>query len=368
MSMRRPKIVVLSLIGLAVVAAFAWQVGRGARSDAPTAPAAPTASVRQAAVVAVEAQPVRTQAMAEDVTAVGSLVSNESVILRPEVPGRIAAIGFRDGAPVRKGDVLVELDSAVQRAELQQAQAGLTLAESNYRRAQDLFQRKFVSQSGLDSAQSQLEAARAAAALATARFERTRIRAPFDGIAGIRRVSVGDYIKDGEALVNVEDVATLKIDFRLPELYLNKLHPGQMLEVTSDVLPGTRFEARLDAIDPLLDSQGRSVQLRARLPNAEGSLRPGVFVRVRLILQDRPAVRVVPEEALVAAPGNVQFVYRVEDGKVRRVDVQTGMRRAGMVELKSGLEAGDQVVTAGQLKLRDGAAVKVLAAAVAAAD
>ncbi|MBR0568502.1 efflux RND transporter periplasmic adaptor subunit [Azoarcus sp. L1K30] len=362
MSIRRPFVLVLISVGLVAAVAVGWHLARGGRAgEAVVAAAVPA----RTAPVVVEAQVVAVQPMAEDVTAVGSLVSNESVVLRPEIAGRIARIGFRDGVAVREGAVLIELDAAVQRAELQQAQAALDLSVANHRRAEDLFARKFVSRSSLDTAQSQLEAARAAVALARARFERTRIRAPFDGIAGIRKVSVGDYIKDGEALVNIEDIATLKVDFRLPELYLDRLRPGQVLEVSSDVLPGKRFEATLDAIDPLVDSQARAVQLRARLPNTGGSLRPGGFVRVRLILQDRPQVLVVPEEALVMAPGNVQFVYRIEAGKARRVDVQTGARRAGMVELVAGLSAGDRIVTAGQLKLRDGAAVTVAGAATA---
>ncbi|MDD2872282.1 MAG: efflux RND transporter periplasmic adaptor subunit [Azoarcus sp.] len=376
MVIRRPLLIALSVVGLLVLGAYAWQAGRLPLVPAlvertPVSPVAqPGAGKTGAAPVAVEVQPVRARSMADDVTAVGSLVSNESVVLRPEVAGRIAEIGFRDGAPVRKGEVLVAFDAAVQRAELQQAQASLSLAVANHRRAEDLFARKFVSQSGLDTAQSQLEAAKASVALAQARFERTRIRAPFDGIAGIRKVSVGDYIKDGEALVNVEDIATLKLDFRLPELYLGRLQVGQRLEVTSDVLPGERFDATLDAIDPLVDAQGRAVQLRARLANAGNRLRPGVFVRVRLILQSRPEVPVVPEEALVAAPGNIQFVYRVDEGRAKRVEVVTGARRGGMVELVEGPAVGDQVVTAGQLKLRDGAAVSIVpvAAVAAAAD
>ncbi|MDO9599786.1 MAG: efflux RND transporter periplasmic adaptor subunit [Azoarcus sp.] len=355
MSVRRSTVLALCAAGLIGLGVYAWQANRPA--PAPVVKeeaAAPAVDVETVAVVA--------QAMADDVTAVGSLVSNESVILRPEVAGRIAAIHFQDGATARKGAVLIEFDAAVQLAELRQERANLALAESNARRTEDLFSRRFVSQSARDEAASRLEVARAAVALASARFERTRIRAPFDGTVGIRNVSVGDFVKDGEVLVNIEDIATLKLDFRLPELYLGRLRPGQTLEVTSDVVPGEVFAATVDAIDPLVDAQGRAVLLRARLPNHDGKLRPGVFARVRLILQERPGVLVVPEEALVPAPGNVQFVYRVDGDKVRRVEVRTGARRAGVVEIVDGLAAGMQVVTAGQLKLRDGVAVRVVPA------
>jgi membrane fusion protein, multidrug efflux system len=312
--------------------------------------------------VSVEAAVVQARTLADDVSAVGSLVSNESVVLRPEVAGRIAAIRFRDGEPVVRGEVLVELDAAVQRAELQQARANLTLADSNFRRTRDLFARKFVSQSSLDNARSQLEVARAGVALAQARLDRMQIRAPFDGVVGIRSVSPGDFVKDGDVLINLEDIATLKVDFRLPEQYLDRVRRGQVVEVTSDVLPGERFNAAVDAIDPLVDAQGRAVRLRANLENPEGRLRPGVFARVRLILAERSEVVVVPEAALVPAPGNTQYVYQLIDDKARRVEVKTGVRRSSLVEIVDGLSAGAVVVTAGQLKLRDGTAVKITGA------
>lgn len=367
----RHLVIVFSLGGLIGLGALAWYANHrptGAAAPSAATPSAPAAGGTPAAggqaapggPVQVEVRAVEQRAMADDVTAVGSLVSNESVVLRPEVAGRISAIRFRDGAAVRKGDVLVELDAAVQRAELQQAQASLRLADANIRRTEDLFARKFVSQSSLDTARSQLEVARATTALAQARLERTQIRAPFAGVVGIRDVSPGHFVKDGDALVNLEDIATLKVDFRLPELYLGRIRAGQTLEVSSDVLPGERFPATVDAINPLVDAQGRAVVLRARLQNAQGRLRPGMFVRVRLILDQRADALLVPEEALVPAPGNVQFVYRVVDGKAQRTEVKTGMRRDAMVEIVAGLLPDALVVTAGQLKLRDGVPVQIV--------
>lgn len=371
----RRTIIILSLIGLVALAAYAWQVNRApnpapAQSAAAQAKGAGGGGSAQAGPVVVETHTVQTRALADDVSAVGSLVSNESVVLRPEVSGRIEAIRFRDGETVRRGAVLVELDAAVERAELQQARANLTLAQSNFRRTQDLFGRKFVSQSSLDDARAKLEVARAGLALAQARLARMQIRAPFDGVVGIRSVSPGDFVKDGDELINLEDIATLKVDFRLPELYLDRVRPGQALELSSDVLPGEVHSATVDAIDPLVDAQGRAVRLRASLRNPDMRLRPGVFARVRLILAERAEVPVVPEAALVPAPGNTQFVYRVEDGKVQRVNVTTGQRRDAMVEVVDGLAPGAVVVIAGQLKLRDGAAVKVaeVPAGVARAD
>ena len=322
----RRLVLSLSLVGLAALGAYAWYANRppaalpgGARpagtQAGPSAAGTPGAKApaggaggAQAGPVVVETHTVGVCALADDIGAVGSLVSNESVVLRPEVSGRIEAIRFRDGESVRRGEVLIEFDAAVQRAELQQARASLTLAESNFRRSQDLFSRSFVSRSSLDNARSQLEVARAGVALAQAKLARMQIRAPFAGVVGIRSVSPGDFVKDGEAMINLEDIATLKVDFRLPELYLDRVRPGQTVEIASDVLAGERFAATVEAIDPLVDAQGRAVRLRASLANPELRLRPGVFVRVRLILAERADVVVVPEAALVPAPGNIQFV------------------------------------------------------------
>lgn len=354
----RRLIVALSVAGLAALAAYAYFANRAA--PVPQSPGAgPAAGPAGApAAVVVETVPVVAMAMHEDVSAVGTLKSNESVVLRPEIAGRIAAIRFGDGTAVKQGALLVQLDASTQRAELAQARASLALAQTNFRRTEDLFERKFVSGSARDEAAAGLKVAQANTELAEARLRKADIVAPFSGIVGIRNVSVGDYVKEGDDLVNLEDIASLKVDFRLPEVYLERIRAGQALEVSSDALPGRRFKATVDAIDPLVDAQGRAVLLRARLDNRERLLRPGMFARVRLILAERPAVPVVPEEALVPT-GNGQSLFVVADGRAQRVAVRTGMRRDTRVEILEGVQVGDVVVTAGQLKLRDGAQVRV---------
>ncbi len=354
-ALAKAGVIGLSVAGLVALGTYAWWTQQP-RSEPVQVAVLDTASARPEAVV--ELAEVLAEAMPDELGAVGSLRSNESVILRPEVSGRISRISFEDGSPVARGAVLIEFDAAVQRAELQQAQANLSLAESNHRRVADLFERRFISQSARDEAASRQEVARAAVQLAQAQLARMRIVAPFAGTVGIRNVSVGDYVKDGEELVNLEDVSVLKLDFRLPEIHHASLRVGQAVEVSSDALPGVTMAATIDAIDPLVDTQGRAVVLRASLPNAGNQLRPGMFARVRVTLDERPAVAVVPEEALMPAAGNRMFVYRVVDGVARRVEVRTGARRDTRVEIVEGLQLGDVVVSAGQLKLRDGDAVR----------
>lgn len=313
--------------------------------------------------VAVEVARAEARTVSEAASAVGSLLSNESVVLRPEISGRISAIHFRDGQVVARGAVLVALDSAVQDAELQQARANLVLAQTNFRRTEDLFQRQFISERARDEAAATLKVQEAAVALAEARLAKTRIRAPFNGVVGIRNVSVGDYVKDGQELINVEDVATLKVDFRLPEIYLPQVRRGQSVDVGSDALAGESFRAVVDAVNPQVDTGGRSVLVRAHMGNPGGKLRPGMFVRVRLSFGERKGVVMVPEQALMPS-GSDQSVFRVQAAEAaslaQPVKVQTGQRVQGWVEITEGLRAGDLVVTAGQLRLREGAPVRIV--------
>ncbi|MBK8113851.1 MAG: efflux RND transporter periplasmic adaptor subunit [Candidatus Accumulibacter sp.] len=362
-SNKRFLVLALALAGLLGLGYLAYTSFRGAAG--PTLPAVPGGSAAKsgtappAQALPVETARVLAAALALDASAVGSLRSNESVVMRPETAGRIASINFQDGAAVGKGSLLLVLDAATQAAELDQARANLGLARSNYQRTADLFEKKFISQQALDNAQAALKVQEAALALAQARFDKMRLLAPFSGIVGIRNISVGDYVKEGQELINIEDISTLKIDFRLPESYLAQLKPGQRLEVASDALPGEVFTAVLDAINPLVEAGGRAISLRAHLPNREARLRPGMFVRVRLIFEQRNQVLLIPEQAVVP-DSKAPYVYRVIDGRAKRTPIRTGLRRDAQVEVVEGLSAGDEVVTAGQMKLRDETAVRVV--------
>jgi len=358
----------IALAGLVALGAVAYYLFRapppqGATSGVTTGQAAKGAVAQRPAgppgakAVAVETARVAAGRVREEVSAVGTLRSNESVVVRPEISGRIARIEFDEGKPVRKGQLLVALDDSVYAAELQQAKANLALQSSNYDRTVELARDNFVSANAKDQALNNLRVAEASLALAQARLAKTRILAPFSGIVGIRQVSVGDYVKEGQDLATLEDISSLKVDFRIPELYLSSLRRGQSVEVQTDAFPGKTYTAVLDAVDPLVDQNGRSLLLRGLLKNIDGALRPGMFVRTRLIIAERPNALTIPEEALMPV-GASQYVFRVRDGKAERVRVESGVRRTGRVEVVSGLDAGDVVVTAGQMKLRDGVAVQ----------
>jgi membrane fusion protein, multidrug efflux system len=358
-------------LGLAVTAAGGFWLGQQ-RSSAPAGPgpnAAPGAAGKAAGgpgaappATVVEAVKTASAPMPQMITAVGSLRSDESITVRPEVAGRISVIGFQEGQRVAKGSTLVKLDPAINAAELQQARANLTLARSKFDRAVDLSKSNFISGQAKDEAENNLKVAEAAVQLAEAKLAKTEIKAPFSGIIGLRVVSVGDYVKEGADVVNLESIDPLKVDFRVPETYLKQVQVGQSLQVTLDAVPGKTFEGRVFALNPLVDASGRAIVIRAIVRNPDTSLRPGMFARVRLITRNDAEALVVPEQAIVPL-GDEQYVFRIADGKAARVKVDVGQRRDGKVEVVRGLNAGDVVVTSGQLKIRDGSAVKVAGAA-----
>ena len=320
--------------------------------------------------VPVEAQPVRVGPAETSLDAVGTLISNESVVLRPEVSGRVASINFGEGGMVQKGMVLVELDSSIESAELAQAEATRTLARSNFERASELRRNNAGTQRSLDEAEAALRTANAAVDLAQARLDKRKLVAPFDARAGLRNVSPGAFVTSDSAIVNLEQIDPIKVDFRVPELFLPTVVQGQRITVGIDAFPGQSFAGEVKALNPLIDASGRAIVVRAEVGNEEGKLRPGLFARVHLQLAERENALFVPEQA-VQPQGERAFVFKVVDpgdGKAvaRLTPVTLGNRRQGEVEVREGLAPNDLVVTAGQLKIRDGVPVQVTAPPVAA--
>lgn len=307
--------------------------------------------------VAVETAKVQVGPIQRRLSAVGSVRSNESVVIRPEVAGRIAEFRFQEGERVESGQPLVVLDDSIYRAELEEVEASLELSRANHERAIDLMKRGAGTSKARDEAIAQLGADQAELELAKARLAKLTIEAPFAGVVGLRKVSVGDFVNVGQDMVNLEQIDPLKADFRVAEIYLGAVAPGQKIKIDVDAFPGESFAGEVYAIDPLIDEGGRSILLRARLPNQDRRLRPGLFARITLVLNEREGAIQVPEQALVPQ-GQDQFVFRVVDGKAAFTKVQVGIRRDGMVEVTDGLGPDDEVVTAGQLKIRDGAEVK----------
>lgn len=319
--------------------------------------AAPVAAAGgQAPAMPVETVILRQKPMAAEVKAVGTLKADESVILKPEVAGRIAQIHFTEGESVKKDQSLITLDDSLYRAELQESIASRDLAKQIYERSRALFDKGTGTANARDDNRLKWQAAEASVNLSRARLAKMKLLAPFDGVIGVRSVSVGDYVAPGQDLVGVTKLDPLKLDFRIAETYLNSVKIGQKINLTTATTPGQIFTAEIYAIDPQIDAETRSVILRAFVPNTDQALRPGAFAQISIPLGSELTALMVPEQSVIPTGGS-QFVYKVVDGKAVTATIKTGFRDEGMVQVTEGLVEGDEIVTAGQMKIRDGAPV-----------
>jgi membrane fusion protein (multidrug efflux system) len=307
----------------------------------------------------VEAAPVRVGALTDEVATVGSLQANESVVIRSEIAGRVTAIHFAEGRQVRTGESLFSIDPPEYAAQVAQIAATVDLNRSNLERAQPLRADNLISPQAFDQLVSKLKESEASLALAQERLNKTTIAAPFGGRVGLRQVSPGAYVQPGQALVNVEDVSTVKLDFRVPEARMARVTIRRPVTIHVDAFPGRAFTGTIEAIDPRVDETTRTVLVRARVPNPNGELLPGMFARVAVVVAERPNAILIPEQAVVPV-GSDAFVFRVVEGKAAMVKIVIGQRKDGEAEVVSGLSPGDVVVTGGQTKIRDGAPVTVI--------
>ena len=299
--------------------------------------------------------PVSIDRIRHTIRAVGTLRANESIMIRPEVAGRIRQIWFEEGQAVEKDQLLLELDDSELQAELAQAAAQLKVSRLTYERLKqlDLDGKRYVPKQQLDEVAGALQVSHANHSLSVTRLARTKIRAPFSGITGIRRVSPGDFVGAGLDLVNLEDLAQLKIDFKVPETLLRHLAPGQPIELTTDAYTGEIFRGTVYVIDPQVELTTRSVQLRARIPNLQQRLRPGMFARVLLTYGQEERALLIPEEAVLPKQDKI-YVYLAKDGTAQQREITLGTRVRGHVQVLSGLTEQDTVIRVGHHKLQEG--------------
>lgn len=291
--------------------------------------------------------------------AVGSLVARQSVIVSSEVPGSVVKLTFESGEQVKKGQVLVELDSSIERAQLESALATSELAEISLRRTRALGAKKVRTAADLDGAEADAKRAKAAVAQIRAQISKKKIRAPFSGDLGIREVDMGEIVSPGQSLVSLQAVQQLYVDFYLPQGDAPLVRAGQKVQVTSDGVSERVWTGEISAVEAAVDVATRNLRVRATIPNEDRLLRPGMFVEVAVELPAADGkVIAIPETAVMFAPYG-DSVYVVEDGHARQVLVRLGERRGDFVAVVSGLSEGVEVVTAGAFKLRDGMAVKV---------
>lgn len=321
------------------------------------APALAAAAERPPTPVEVAAP--RSAPATMSVSAVGSLRADEQVAVRSEVAGIVRAIRFAEGQPIAAGALLVELDDEAPKAQLARSEASAQLARLNFDRARDMRGRNLNSQQDFDEASARLQEAKAQVAIDRINLARTRIGAPFAGIAGLREISVGSYLKAGDPVVTVSVTSPLRLDFRIAERYAGNVRADQPVAVQVAAFPGTTFAGAVYAVDPVVDERARALLVRARVANDDGRLNPGMFARVELTLGERPAALWIPEAAILPRTDS-SLVYRVVDGRATATPVTLGLRRPGEVEVMAGVAAGDLVVTAGHQKIGDGAPVQPL--------
>ncbi len=344
--------------GIAFAAMAATLAACGSKADVPPAAAKPADAKPQDAAkpkppiaLPVKAAQVKVGQFTSDVTAVGSLLADESVLIRSEIDGRVTGIHFEEGRAVAKGAKLVSFDGSEAEAALAANVAELRTKTSDHERAKELLGKGFISAEAVDRTRGAMDVAQARVQQERAKVAKTSIVAPFSGVMGLRQISPGAYVKTGDSIVRIEKISAIKLDFRVPELYAGKLARDQQVAISLDAFPGEKFGGRIYAIEPTVDEKSRTVLARAQVPNVDGKLKPGLFARVSVQLENRYNAIVLPEQSLVPQ-GKEMFVYKIIDGgKTQITKVQVGGRRPGEVEIVSGLVAGDMVVTEGAMKL-----------------
>lgn len=346
-------VVALLLLGGIFGGIFGWkyyqqqQAGQGGPSGLPTASVAATEASREE--------------WRGQLNAVGSLTAVDTVAVSTEVAGLIREINFDSGEAVEAGDLLVQLDDEVDRAELEGLRAQAELARIEFERAENLLPRRAISQSEFDQARAELDNATAAVQTQEARIRQKSIRAPFTGLLGIRGVSVGEYLSPGMPIVELRQLTPIYADFSLPERYLTDIEPGRTVELRVNAYDEV-FRGEVTAIDSGVDIGTRAIQVRATLDNSEQQLRPGMFARVSVLEPESREVVTIPRTA-VSFNTYGDFAYRINEGDdglvAERVQIRTGESRDGRVEVLEGIERGERVVAAGLVRVRDGQPVEI---------
>ena len=310
---------------------------------------------------------VSAQPFADRYIAVGNAFANEQVSVRAPVTERITQLAFSDGSFVRSGQTLAVLAQGQETASLASAHARAREAEQQLARVAELHRRGFATNASLDSQTAIATAAKAQANEAGASVGDRVVRAPFSGYASLRRISVGAVVSAGDEIATISDIGSIKLDFTIPETMLSRVATGQTITAKAAAYPDALFNGTIKAIDPVVNAQTRTATLRATLPNRNGMLKPGMLMSVTIESNSRTSPA-VPELSLVRE-GSASFVYTIDsDGKAKRVPVTTGARQGQMVEVLSGLQAGDSIVTEGVVKLSDGVKVRLKKADGAAAQ
>jgi membrane fusion protein (multidrug efflux system) len=309
----------------------------------------------------VEVAQAQVQKVEDKFEAVGTIEALDAITVVSEIDASVTALPFQEGRFIRKGELIAQLDDSQPAAELARTEALERQSHTTFERIRAVVEQKAAAPQDLDDAAAGLKVADANLSLAKARFAKTRITAPFDGIVGTRRVSVGTFLRTGQAITELANIDEIRANFSAPERFLSQLTRGAEVTVSTTAYPGYEVKGRIIAIEPMLDVGTRSARVVARVPNPGRKFRPGMSANVAAVLSTRPSALTIPNEA-VFATGNQSFVFVVKpDSSVARVPIALGTRLPDVVEVVGGLESGASVVRAGHQKLFDGARVMPIA-------
>jgi membrane fusion protein (multidrug efflux system) len=304
----------------------------------------------------VEVMVARVDTVRDEIAATGQIEALQSIVLQPEVEGRIVAILFREGQGVAREAPLFQVDSTMLSAQVAQLAALRDLAQQDLTRTKELIAQNAASTADLERAEAAARSADARYRLESIRLARTTVRAPFAGVVGQRFVSLGDYVTTSSRLVSLQTVTPQRATFQVPERYARTIKPKQQVTFRVGAIPGRDFAGEVDFVDPVVQLPGRTILVKARAPNPQRLLQPGMFIEARLVTASRPKAVVVPEDAVVPLQG-ANFIWVVTEGKANRRQVGLGVRTPGFVEITSGVDAGEQVVVGGLEFLFPGAPV-----------
>lgn len=305
----------------------------------------------------VEAATAESGSVRDEFTAVGTLEAGEIITVTSEISGIVRGLPFTEGGPIKKGQLLARIDDSELDARVDRGEAILTQSKLNFERAKSLSERGAIAQQQLDDAQASLTVAQAELALVKAQLAKTRVTAPFSGLVGTQRISVGAFVRPGEAITELAQIDELKATFPAPERFMGQLVPGAVVAVSAPAFPGRELDGRIDVIEPMLDPSTRNVRIVARVANPDHLFRPGMSASIRVVLAERPQALTIPSES-VFVEGDQAFVYLINpDSTVVQTPVRLGTRTAGAVEIIEGLAPGARVVSSGHQKLFPGAKV-----------
>ncbi len=304
----------------------------------------------------VETAPVREKIVTNHFETLGNLASMDSIDISSELAGQIASIYFQPGAYVKKGTRLIQLDDTILKSELSSAKANLILSQTNYKRLSELAQKKLASAQTLDEAQATLQKRQNTVKAKDAQLAKLRLCAPFSGVLGSKQISIGQYVKVGQPLVRLIAKQKLRVEYNIPERYLSQIQLNQLVKVTSDSFPNRDYQGRVNYIAPAIDQETRTVAVEALINNGANLLHPGAFVHINHLFGEKRRHFLVPEESLIPTI-NGEKVFVLRNNKAIAVPVKTGLHRAAMTEIESGLKSDDIVIVRGQHKLKEGSQV-----------